>query len=73
MSLAERAPSSIGDGLYGVDIKEVKGRFLVIEVNDNPSIEGGDEDRVLKQKLYDQVMGSIYRRLEQKGRSAPQS
>ncbi|HEX2464511.1 MAG TPA: RimK family alpha-L-glutamate ligase, partial [Thermoanaerobaculia bacterium] len=71
VKLAERCAELVGDGLYGVDIKEVKGRFLVIEVNDNPSIEGGEEDRVLKQDLYDQVMGSIYRRLEHKGRSVP--
>ena len=71
--LAERCAELVGDGLYGVDIKEVKGRFLVIEVNDNPSIEGGEEDRVLKQHLYDQVMGSIYRRLEHKGLSEPAS
>ena len=28
-------------GLYGVDVKEVGGRFLVIEVNDNPTIDPG--------------------------------
>ena len=43
-ALAERCAELIGDGLYGVDIKEVDGRFLVIEVNDNPNIEGGVED-----------------------------
>jgi glutathione synthase/RimK-type ligase-like ATP-grasp enzyme len=73
VQLAERCAALVGDGLYGVDIKEVKGRFLVIEGNDNPSIEGGEEDRLLKHHLYDQVMGSIYRRLEHKGRSEPAS
>ncbi len=66
--LAERCAELVGDGLYGVDIKEVDGRFLVIEVNDNPSIEGGEEDRLLKDELYDEIMGVIYRRLELKGR-----
>ena len=34
----------IGDGLYGVDLKEVGGRVFVIEVNDNPNIDAGVED-----------------------------
>src|SRR5690606_7618915 len=29
----------IGDGLYGVDIKEIEGKPYVIEVNDNPSLD----------------------------------
>lgn len=34
----------IGDGLYGLDIKEVNGNYFVIEINDNPSIHAGHED-----------------------------
>jgi glutathione synthase/RimK-type ligase-like ATP-grasp enzyme len=34
----------IGKGLYGVDVKEVNGDFVVVEVNDNPSIYAGYED-----------------------------
>jgi glutathione synthase/RimK-type ligase-like ATP-grasp enzyme len=71
VELAERCAELVGDGLYGVDIKEVGGRFLVIEVNDNPSIEGGEEDRLLKNQLYDEIMGVVYRRLEHRGRTAP--
>src|SRR5690606_41965935 len=36
-----RAASLIGDGLYGVDIKETQDGFFVVEVNDNPNIEHG--------------------------------
>ena len=71
VALAERCAALVGDGLYGVDIKEVEGRFLVIEVNDNPTIEGGEEDRLLKNELYDEIMGLVYRRLEHRGRDAP--
>jgi glutathione synthase/RimK-type ligase-like ATP-grasp enzyme len=39
-----KAANAIGRGLYGVDIKEVDGRFVVIEVNDNPNIDAGGED-----------------------------
>lgn len=38
------ACKAIGSGLFGVDIKEVDGDFMVVEVNDNPSIYAGLED-----------------------------
>jgi glutathione synthase/RimK-type ligase-like ATP-grasp enzyme len=41
---ALKACSVIGKGLYGVDIKEVNGDYVVVEVNDNPSIYKGQED-----------------------------
>ena len=33
----------VGKGLYGVDIKEVNGEYVVVEVNDNPSVYAGYE------------------------------
>ncbi len=41
---ALKACRVVGKGLYGVDIKEVDGEFVVVEVNDNPSIYAGYED-----------------------------
>jgi glutathione synthase/RimK-type ligase-like ATP-grasp enzyme len=38
------AGNAIGRGLYGVDIKNNNGDVRVIEVNDNPSIESGEDD-----------------------------
>jgi glutathione synthase/RimK-type ligase-like ATP-grasp enzyme len=35
--VALRACSVIGKGLYGVDIKEINGNYVVVEVNDNPA------------------------------------
>lgn len=66
--LAVRAANLIGDGLYGVDIKQVGSRCCVIEVNDNPNIDAGNEDGVLKDALYREVMGSFVRRIEAKKR-----
>ncbi len=60
---ATRAANLIGDGLYGVDLKRVGRRAIVIEVNDNPNIDAGYEDRVLKDALYREVMGSMLRRI----------
>jgi glutathione synthase/RimK-type ligase-like ATP-grasp enzyme len=42
--LGIEAGNAIGDGLYGVDIKNNNGDACVIEVNDNPSIESGEDD-----------------------------
>jgi len=41
---ALKACEVVGNGLYGVDIKEVDGNYVVVEVNDNPSIYAGNED-----------------------------
>lgn len=64
VNLARRVARQFGDGLYGIDIKESNGRFMVIEVNDNPSIESGFEDRVLGKELYERIMADFLRRLE---------
>lgn len=63
---ALKAANLIGDGLYGVDLKQVGNEVYVIEVNDNPNIDGGIEDSVLKEHLYLQIMEVFARRLEQR-------
>ncbi len=62
--MALKASNAIGRGLYGVDIKESQGRHYVIEVNDNPSIDGGVEDSVLKDGLYLKIMNTFLARVE---------
>ena len=66
VDLAVRAASLMGEGLFGVDIKERDGQFFVIEVNDNPNIEAGVEDAVLKDELYLAVVGNLLRRVEKR-------
>src|SRR3989304_3977220 len=63
---ALRAANLIGNGLYGVDLKQVGHRVYVIEINDNPSIDAGFEDRVLKEGLYTEIMGVFLSRIEQR-------
>ena len=54
--LALKACNIIGSGLYGVDIKElVDGSYVVVEVNDNPSIYAGYEDSRNKD-LYGKII-----------------
>lgn len=66
VSIALEAARLIGDGLYGVDIKQTGNRYCIIEINDNPNIDAGNEDGVLKDALYREVMGVFVRRLEQR-------
>ncbi|HCD51454.1 MAG TPA: RimK family alpha-L-glutamate ligase [Balneolaceae bacterium] len=64
LSTALKAASLMGDGLYGVDLKEINGRIVVIEVNDNPNIDHGIEDLVEGFDLYLKVMRFIKTRIE---------
>ncbi|MEJ2309765.1 MAG: RimK family protein [Gammaproteobacteria bacterium] len=61
---ALRAASLIGNGLYGVDLKQTAGGVLVIEVNDNPSIDHGVEDQVEGEALYERIIGEFVARIE---------
>lgn len=63
---ALRAANLIGQDLYGVDVKYVNKKSYVIEINDNPSIDAGYEDTVLKQELYQAIIASLVRRIEEK-------
>src|SRR5687768_6512998 len=62
--IALESANLIGDGFYGVDIKQVENRCYVIEVNDNPNVDAGNEDAVLKDRLYREVMSVFLRRIE---------
>jgi len=66
VNTALKAANLIGNGLYGVDLKEIDGKVYVIEINDNPSIDSGYEDRVLKEELYHMIMNEILQRVERK-------
>ncbi|MHB9117524.1 MAG: RimK family protein [Burkholderiales bacterium] len=70
VKLGLRAANLIGDGFYGVDIKQVGKRYYIIEINDNPNVDAGNEDGVLKDALYRDVMGVFLKRIEARGRSA---
>ncbi|MBN1984819.1 MAG: GNAT family N-acetyltransferase [Prolixibacteraceae bacterium] len=61
---AVKAASLIGDGLYGVDLKMVNGEVYIIEINDNPNIDEGIEDLVLKDEIYIRIMKSLFNRIE---------
>lgn len=63
---ALRAADLIGDGFYGVDVKQSGDKFYVIEVNDNPNVDAGVEDKILREELYRRVMSVFLSRIEQR-------
>ncbi len=56
--VALKACSVVGKGLYGVDIKEVNGDYVVVEVNDNPSIYAGYEDS-MDPDIYNRIINYL--------------
>ena len=64
IKIALEATKLIGNGLYGVDVKQANGKFYVIEVNDNPSIDAGIEDRIEKENLYLRIMEFFMQRVK---------
>ena len=56
--VALKACSVAGKGLYGVDIKEVNGEYVVVEINDNPSIYAGYEDSINKD-IYQRIINYL--------------
>jgi len=66
MDMAVRAANAVGDGLYGVDLKQIGSQVVIMEINDNPNIDHGIEDCVLKEELYLSIMKSFLNRLRNK-------
>jgi hypothetical protein len=73
VALGTKAASLIGDGLYGVDLKETPAGLVVVEVNDNPNIDAGVEDAILKDELYKLVIRDFIRRIEKRTATLPQA
>jgi glutathione synthase/RimK-type ligase-like ATP-grasp enzyme len=64
LKTALKATSLIGSGLYGVDMKEIDGKFYVIEINDNPNIDSGIEDKILKDRLYSIIVEVLLNKIK---------
>jgi glutathione synthase/RimK-type ligase-like ATP-grasp enzyme len=65
IDMAVRAANAVGDGFYGVDLKQIGDRVVVIEVNDNPSIDHEVEDQLLGDALYDRIMRFFRQKIEE--------
>jgi glutathione synthase/RimK-type ligase-like ATP-grasp enzyme len=63
-ALALNATALIGDGLFGVDIKQCDDGPMLIEINDNPDLWPGEEDGIEGERLYDSITLAFRRRIE---------
>ena len=63
---ALKSAGLIGNGFYGVDLKQTAKGIVVIEINDNPNIDHGVEDTVLKEELYRTIIEDFVWRLDRK-------
>ncbi|KCZ54599.1 RimK family protein [Hyphomonas chukchiensis] len=66
VDVAVRAARLIGDGLYGVDLKETDNGVVIIEINDNPSIDHDVEGAVMKDEIWRRIISWFSTRLEQR-------
>jgi len=64
VDVALKAAALIGNGFYGVDLKQNERGIFVIEINDNPNVDRGVEDKVLKGELYDIILKEFIHRIE---------
>ena len=70
ISIALESANLIGDGFYGVDIKQTNDGCYAMEVNDNPNVDAGNEDAVLGDALYEEIMRVFLKRIEVARRSS---
>jgi glutathione synthase/RimK-type ligase-like ATP-grasp enzyme len=64
IDIALRAARPIGDGFYGVDLKQTDTGIVVMEVNDNPNLEHGIEDTVGKDEIWIKILKWFIERFE---------
>ncbi len=61
---AVKAARFMGEGLYGVDLKQTPDGVFVIEVNDNPDLNHGIEDAMEKDVVWEKLAKWYWDRLE---------
>jgi hypothetical protein len=64
LDTAVAAAQLIGDGFYGVDLKQTDAGVFVIEINDNPNLDVGAEDKVLGDEVYRRLLEFLLARFE---------
>lgn len=64
ITMAIKSAKLMGKGLYGIDIKVVNNKPMVIEINDNPNIDYGVEDAYYGDLVYTKILQALKTRLE---------
>jgi len=63
LRLALESTVLVGDGLYGVDLKDTPAGPVVIEINDNPNIQQSYEDATEGERIYEAVLATFVARI----------
>lgn len=63
IDMALKTAKLMGLGLYGIDIKVIDNKLMVIEINDNPNIDFGVEDDYYGDLVYTEILSALKRRL----------
>ncbi|AUC80664.1 RimK family protein [Lacinutrix sp. Bg11-31] len=63
IDMALKSAKLMGLGLYGIDIKVVDNKLMVIEINDNPNIDFGVEDEYYGDLVYTEILSALKKRL----------
>lgn len=63
IDIAVKTAKLMGLGLYGIDIKVVDNKLMVIEINDNPNIDFGVEDAHYGDLIYTEILTALKNRL----------
>jgi glutathione synthase/RimK-type ligase-like ATP-grasp enzyme len=63
IALALESTGLLGNGLYGVDVKETPAGPVVIEINDNPNIQTGYEDGIEEDRVYEAILDAFVTRI----------
>ncbi|MFD2552583.1 RimK family protein [Bizionia sediminis] len=64
LNMALKSAKLMGKGLYGVDIKVVNNKPMVIEINDNPNIDFGVEDAHYGDAVYTTILTALKNRID---------
>jgi glutathione synthase/RimK-type ligase-like ATP-grasp enzyme len=64
IDMALKSAKLMGLGLYGIDIKVVDNKLMVIEINDNPNIDFGVEDAHYGDLVYTEILAALKKRLD---------
>ncbi|MCA9569597.1 MAG: RimK-like ATPgrasp N-terminal domain-containing protein, partial [Myxococcales bacterium] len=67
VALACTAAGLVGDGLYGVDLKQTDDGVVVIEINDNPNLDTGYDDAADGDVIYEDLFRWFDDRIERSG------
>lgn len=63
LRVATAGAALIGEGLYGVDLKQIGDRVVIIEINDNPNLDAGNEDAAEGDSIYRRILETLIARM----------